>query len=81
MGKAIRNVFKVDTLCLTECTDGYYLHDTTVGINIAVHSKSEQEACIEAIRYYQKRFGDLKHDYNVLYDKVENFLSQFNNED
>lgn len=33
MAKGIRNVFKIDTLSLVECNDGYYLYDTIVGIN------------------------------------------------
>jgi hypothetical protein len=42
MGKVIRNVFKTDTLTLTECTDGYYLYDYVVGMNISMRAKTEQ---------------------------------------
>lgn len=81
MGKAIRNVFKIDTLSLVECSDGYYLYDTVVGMNIAMHTKTEQDACIQALLYYQKRLVEVSTDYKILNDKVESFLSQFEVED
>ncbi len=77
MGKAIRNVFKTNTLTLTECTDGYYLWDNVAGFNITIHAKSEQQALIEGLEYYQRYHSKLKKDYKELNDKVENFLSQF----
>lgn len=78
MAKAIRTVFKIDTLSLVECNDGYYLYDTIVGMNIAMRAKNEQDACIQALLYYQKRLIEVKADYQTLNNKVESFLSQFN---
>jgi len=81
MGKAIRNVFKTDTLTLTECTDGYYLWDKVAGFNIAIHAKSEQQALIDGLDYYQRYHSKLKKEYKELNDKVESFLCQFNREE
>jgi len=81
MGKAIRNVFKNDTLSLVECTDGYFLYDTVVGMNIAMRSKTEQDACIEALLYYQRRLQEVKSDYEDLNNKVESFLCQFDRDE
>jgi hypothetical protein len=81
MAKAIRNVFKTDTLSLVECNDGYYLYDTVVGMNISMRAKTEQDACIEALLYYQIRLVKVKIDYKILNDKVEGFISQFDRED
>ena len=81
MGKAIRNVFKIDTLSLVECTDGYYLYDTVVGMNITMRAKTEQDACIEALLWYQKSLANAKLEYRILNDKVENFISQFDRDD
>ena len=67
MAKAIRTVFKLDTLSLVECNDGYWLHDTIVGMNISMRAKSEQDACIEALLYYQKRLAAVKLDYKTLF--------------
>lgn len=77
MAKVIRKVFKIDTLSLHECTDGYYLYDTIVGMNISMRAKTEQDAFIEALLYYQKRLIEVKKDYKSLNDKVESFLSLF----
>ena len=77
MSKVIRKVFKIDTLSLHECSDGYYLYDYIVGMNIGMRAKTEQDAYIEALLYYQKRLVEVKKDYKTLDDKVEGFLSQF----
>ncbi len=81
MSKVIRKVFKIDTLSLYECTDGYYLYDYVVGMNISMRAKTEQDAYIEAILYYQRRLVEVKTDYKTLNDKVETFLSQFDRDD
>lgn len=39
MAKFIRTVFKIDTLSLCECNDGYYIYDTVVGMNISMRAK------------------------------------------
>ena len=77
MAKAIRNVFRIDTLSLTECNDGYYLYDTVVGMNISMRAKTEQDACIKALLYYQRRLAEVKSEYKDLQDKVDSFLSLF----
>jgi hypothetical protein len=77
MAKAIRNVFKLDTISLYECNDGYYLYDYVVRMNISMRAKTEQDACIEALLWYQKKLASSKLDYKTLNDKVENFVSQF----
>ncbi len=81
MAKVIRKVFKIDTLSLHECDDGYYLYDYVVGMNIAMRAKTEQDAYIEALLYYQRKLVKAKTDYKTLNDKVESFLSQFDRDD
>lgn len=81
MAKVIRKVFKIDTLSLHECTDGYYLYDTIVGMNISMRAKTEQDAFIEALLYYQKRLVEVKKDYTTLNSKVQNFISLCDRED
>lgn len=75
MGKAIRTVFKVDTFSLCECSDGYYLYDKVLGMNISMRAKTEQDACIEGLLYYQKKSVESKKIYKDLNDKVWNFIS------
>jgi hypothetical protein len=81
MGKAIRNIFKTDTLLLSECTDGFYLYDYIEGMNVVMRAKTEQEACIKALEWYQKRLNIAKEDYKTLSNKVDSFLKQFIDED
>lgn len=81
MAKAIRNVFKLEKLSLTECNDGYYLYDYVIGMNISMRAKTEQDAYIEALTYYQRRLQEVKNDYKELNNKVQNFLSQFEREE
>jgi len=80
MGKAIRNVFKLEKLSLTECTDGYYLYDYVVGMNISMRAKTEQDAYIEALTYYQKTLQKTKEEFKDMQNKVFNFIEQFNEE-
>jgi hypothetical protein len=77
MSKVIREVFRIDTLSLHECTDGYYLYDYVIGMNISMRAKTEQDAYIESLLYYQRKLKEVKKDYKTLNDKVESFVSQF----
>jgi len=77
MTKVIREVFKIDTLSLHECEDGYYLYDYVIGMNLSMRAKTEQEALIEGLTYYQKRLKEVKLEYRKLSDKIENFVSLF----
>lgn len=46
-----------------------------------MRAKTEQEACIEALLWYQKRLATVKVDYKELNDKVQKFVSQFDKEE
>ena len=81
MAKFIRSIFKTDTLSLCECNDGFYLYDYVVGMNIAMRAKTEHDAVIEALMYYQKTLQKVKADYKELTGKIETFVSQFIKED
>ena len=81
MAKAIRTVFKNDKFNLCECTDGFYLYDYALGMNISMRAKTEQDAFIESLTYYQKRLVEVKTDYQDLNNKVQNFLAQFDRDD
>jgi hypothetical protein len=77
MGKAIRSVFKLDTLELTECTDGFWLYDTVVSMNLAMRAETEQAALVEALLYYQRRLKKVKKEHKELSDKVDTFFALF----
>jgi hypothetical protein len=77
MTKVIREVFKIDTLSLHECEDGYYLYDYVIGMNLSMRAKTEQEAFIEGLTYYQKKLKKVKFEYTKLSNIVESFVSEF----
>ena len=81
MAKVLREVFSIETLSLHECSDGFYLYDTVVGMNIGMRAKTEQSAYIEALLYYQERLTKVEQEYKDLSGKVQSFVSQFNEED
>jgi hypothetical protein len=81
MAKVIRKVFKIDTLSLHECGDGYYLYDYVLSMNISMRAKTEQDAYIEALLYYQKRLIEVQKEFKALNNKVEDFLALFNTDD
>lgn len=60
MSIVIRKVFKIDTLSLHKCIDGYYLYNYVVGMNLSMRAKTEQDAYIEALLYYQRKLVKVK---------------------
>lgn len=77
MGKVIKHTKLTPTLAITECSDGWWLYDETRGMNLAMRAKTEQEAFVEAITYYQRRLSDLERAHNCLNKRVQEFVSQF----
>jgi hypothetical protein len=71
-------IFKNDTITLCQRKDGFWLWDNTRGMNLSMRAKTEQDAFIETLMYYQKRLKEVETDYNILNDKVERFVDNFN---
>lgn len=80
MSRFVSSVFKTDKFSLSLCTDGYYLYDYELGMNISMYANAEQDAFIEALEYYQRRLVEVKADYNNLRKKVNSFLVQFDDD-
>lgn len=76
-------IFKNDTITLTKPIDkeDFWLYDTTRGMNLAMGAKTEQEAFVLALTYYQKRLKAIETEYNLLKDKVDIFINGFMDED
>lgn len=81
MKKETRWVFKTDTLQLTERADGYWLYDHKEGMHLSMRAKTEVDACIEAIQYYQIRLAESRAAYKDLNTKVGSFISLFDRDD
>lgn len=82
------NVTKLsDTLTLCRYSSprsgnfGFWLYDKTRGMNLAMRAKTETEAFVEALTYYQKRLKEVETELSSLQLKVNNFVCQFVEED
>lgn len=73
--KAISSIKLTETLTLSECKDGFWLYDYTRGMNLSMKAKTERDAFVEAITYYQKRLKAVEIDYKDLHSSVGNFIS------
>jgi len=81
MTKQLSHIQLTDTLSLSECTDGFWLYDTTRGMNLSIRAKTAEIAFVEALMYYQTRLKEVKDRYNLLDKQVNVFVSQFIIED
>lgn len=77
MSKHISSNKLSDNLTMSLCTDGYWLYDYTRGMNLSMHAKTEQDAFVEALTYYQKRLLEVESKHKSLSEKVDIFVSQF----
>ena len=78
MGKKVISHIKFDdTISLSECADGFYLYDTTIGMNISMYKKAKDDAFFDALKYYQKRLMQVEKSHNELKLKVDNFVNLF----
>lgn len=79
--KAIRNIKLTDNLTLSECKDGYWLYDYTIGMNLSMSAKTQEDAFIEGITYYQKRLKKVEDDFRKLNKSVSVFIDSVSDED
>lgn len=56
---------------------GYWLYDTTRGMNLAMRAETPTEAFVEALHYYQERLAKAEREYQELRVKVDAFVEQF----
>lgn len=77
MSKVISHTKLTETLAISECRDGFWLYDKTRGMNLAMRAKTETDAFVEAITYYQKRLKEFETAYWSLKGKVDDFVGNF----
>jgi len=73
--KAISSTKLTDTLTISECHDGYWLYDYTRGMNLAMRAKTERDAFIKAITYYQKLIIETNKELKNLNNAIDVFIS------
>lgn len=79
--KSIRNIKLTDNLTLSECKDGYWLYDYTRGMNLSMRAKTQEDAFVEAITYYQKRTKKIEDELKKLNESVSVFINSVSDED
>ena len=77
----IRIIFKTETICLFERINdgewnGFYLYDKNESMNIGFKCKTEHDAIIEALEYYQEQLAKTRNEYQELKRKVDDFVGQ-----
>ena len=77
MTRAIKTEDLTVSISLSECNDGFWLYDSTRGMNLSMRAKTRDAAFIEALEYYQKRLTKVESDYQEMKDKVDKFVSLF----
>lgn len=77
MSKVISTSKLSETLTLNECSDGWWLYDSTRGMNLSMCAKSSTGAFVEALTYYQKRLSSVEQEHKELTTKVNAFVTQF----
>ena len=77
MSKLISHKDLTPNLSLSECNDGFWLYDKTQGMNLSMRAKTPEDAFVEALTYYQTRFKNIKADYTLLKQRVDDFVSLF----
>ena len=81
MEKSIKNTKLNDNLTLSECKDGFWLYDKSRGMNLSMKANSEQAAFVESLAYYADRLTRVEKQLAEITSKVENFVSQFINQE
>ena len=79
--KSIRNIKLTDNLTLSEYKDGYWLYDYTRGMNLSMRAKTQEDAFVEAITYYQKRTKKIEDELKKLNESVSVFINSVSDED
>ena len=70
-----------DSLTMSECKDGYWLYDYTRGMNLSVKAKTQEDAFVEALTYYQRRTKKVEDELKKLNQSVSVFINSVSDED
>ncbi len=73
--KARKVINYTETISLAECKDGYWLYDTTRGMNLAIREPTSEDAFIQALTYYQERLKIVESDLQELQNCIKQFYS------
>jgi hypothetical protein len=69
------------TIILSECSDGFWLYDKIRGMNLSMRAKTEENAFVDALTYYQNRLLKAEANYKSISEKVDLFIEQFKDDE
>ncbi len=76
MGKLLQKIdLGANSLCLSECTDGFWLWDETREMNLSMKAKTERVALVETILYYQRRLAEVETDRDAMRARIDDVLN------
>ena len=81
MSNIIENIKLTNNLTISECKDGFWLYDYTRGMNLSMRAKTQEDAFVEALTYYQKRIKKVEAELEKLNQSVRNFINSVSEED
>lgn len=70
-----------DSLTMSECKDGYWLYDYTRGMNLSMRAKTQEDAFVEALTYYQKKTKKVEDELKKLNVSISIFINSISDED
>jgi hypothetical protein len=73
--KAIQIIKLTETLTLCEYKNGFWLWDATQQMNLSMKAKTERDAFVEALSYYQRRCTEVSEKKKSLLNSVNNFIT------
>jgi hypothetical protein len=66
---------KDKTILLTEQKDGFWLYDTTRGMNLSMRAETSEAAFRSALLYYQNRLAKVEQELTGLHLALDSFIN------
>ncbi len=63
-----------ETLSIVEVKSGFWLYDTTRGMNLSMRAKTKEDCFFEALKYYQRRLMETELELKSITEKVDSFV-------
>lgn len=70
----LKGIFETETLQLNTHNNDFWLYDKVQGMNLSMRAKTEREAFVEALEYYQRKLAETKDKLHCLTLKVSSFV-------
>ena len=76
----LKGIFETETLQLNTHKNDFWLYDKVLGMNLSMRAKTEREAYVEALEYYQRKLAETEDKLRCLTKKVSSFVQLMHDE-